>query len=185
MSQTPTAPIHDAVLAAALLGIQYTAEDLAAFGAPPPPAPGSLTFFDPGWSILRLRDAVANKGTIFYQQSWYDTQDFATMEEQSRYRQLRVEAVEGSFSKTFADQQGLLPSDEEVPPARVVIMGMVLHFLATGQRLFPGYWVRCQDQSSDGYRVWVGHFHRSGLGVFRDPDENRSADLGLAAARNF
>jgi hypothetical protein len=53
MSQTnASAPVYDAATIATLLGISYTPEQLAAFGAPPPPLEGFLTFFDPGWSIL-------------------------------------------------------------------------------------------------------------------------------------
>lgn len=129
-------PVHDAVRVASLLDIVYTDKRLLAdFGPPPPALDGYVTFFDPGWSILRLREAVKDRGEgIFYPQNWYDAEAFANAEAKPGYRQLRMEAVPDSFRKWFSEQQTLLTADEEVPPARVVIAGMVIHFLATGER---------------------------------------------------
>ena len=183
ITQLTDGPAYDAGHVSKLLGIGYTAEELASFGTPPRSLPDRVTFFDPGWSIVRLREAVTGKGQIFYAQSWYNTQDFATLEDQPRYRQLRMEAVKDSFSKIFADQQKLLLPDEEVPLARVVVMGMVIHFLSTGERLFPTSYVRCQDQGSDGSRVYVGRFAGAGLRVGGPWDDDPYSDIGLASAR--
>jgi hypothetical protein len=152
---------------------------------PPNPLPGFVTFFDPGWSIVRLRAAVAKQGTIFYSQSWYDREPFANLDESPRYRQLRMTAAPDSFCRTFAEQQTLLPADEEIPSARVVVMGMVIHFLATGERLFADDWVRCVDKDSHGDRVRVGDSIAGGLGVRRVWDGSHDSRLGLSAARKF
>ena len=167
MSPIDSAPVYDAARVAALLGIEYSAKQFAAFGPPPDPLEGFITFFDPGWSILRLREAVAGKGsTIFFPQSWYDTEPFAQLEDKARYRQVLSEPLSASFRKTFAEQQTLLANDEEVPLARVVGVGVVAHFLATGRRLFADCYVRTGDRFSDGYRVLVGYFDRDGLDVY-------------------
>jgi hypothetical protein len=176
-------PVYDARRVAELLGLQFSEEELNAFGTLPESLEDFVTFFDPGWSLLRLRETVAGKGTIFYPQSWYNTQDFVTLEGPPRYRQLRMEAMKDSFDKTFADQQKLLLPDEEVPLTRVVVMGMVLHFLVAKERLFPTSYVRCQDKASGGDRVSVGHFDGAGLHVHSDWDDNPDSSIGLASAR--
>jgi hypothetical protein len=176
--------VYDAAAVATLLGIiQYTAEELAAFGPPPKPVEGFVTFFDPGWSILRLREAVAGKGKIFWSEGWYNKQTFAQLEEPPRYLQVRMEAVPGSFFQTFAAQQKLLGTDEEVPLARVVVAALIVHFLGTGVRLLPTCWVRCADEHSGGSRVNVGNFDVAGLVVNGSWDDGRSALIGVAASR--
>src|SRR5206468_2742797 len=92
-----------------------------------------------------------------------DDKVFATQRNNPRYRQLRMDAVEESSGKTFAEQESLLSAEEEVPSARSVVMGVVLHFLATQQHLFPDCYVRCADKYFGGYGVCVGDFDRDGL----------------------
>jgi hypothetical protein len=163
--------------------------DVDLFSAPriadaPPARDGFVTFFDPGWSILRLRERVVGKG-IFYPQTWYDNEPFAKYEDQPRYRQLQMEAVKNSLSKTFAEQQALIPPVAEIPTARVVLTAMVIHFLATGERLFSDYWVRCVDQTSDGPLVFVGEFDPDGVRVNYWFPAYSSDDLGVVLARKF
>jgi hypothetical protein len=182
MSETKTALVYDAQRVAELLSINYSAEELAAFGLAPAPLEGFVTFFDPGRSILRLREAVKRKGTLFYRQSWYEREAFAQREDEPHYRQLRMEAVQSSFRKTFAEQQAPLPAGEEVPTARTAVMGMVLHFLATDGQLFPECYARCADQVSLGSRVGVGYFDGSGLCVSTLWVGDRFSNVGLASA---
>ena len=157
------APVYDPRAVALLLGrILYTDDELATFGPPPKPLPGFLTFYDPGWSILKVREAVRRKA-IFYDQDWYDRHAFALKAGLPRYRQLRMEAPKNSFVKSFVEQTALLSPDEEVPTARTIVMGMALHFLATGTFLFPDVYIRTADQTSDGRRVFVGNVPRVGL----------------------
>ena len=180
-----TAPVHDAAAVARLLGITaYTAEQLSAFGPPPDPRPGFVTFLDPGCSILMLRAAVGHR-RVFVPQSWYGREAFAVAQYRPCYRQVRTEPVPDSLGKTYADQLALLPADEEVPMARAVVAALVVRFLATGERLLPGVWVRCADQTSDGLRVYVGDFDRDGLSVNGRWDDNRNSGIGLASSRKF
>ena len=183
-TQNTTTPAYEAVHVAGLLGFMLPVSrpsDVQPRG--PQCLPGFVTFYDPGWSIVRLRDAVAKKGTIFFPQDWYDYEPFAQFDEQPRYRQLRMKALPGSFGKSFMEQQLLLPTDEVVPSARVVVMRMVIHFLATDERVFPNYSVRCIDQDLDGDRVNVGHFDADGLLVYRFWDDYNNSILGLSDSR--
>ncbi len=168
-----------------LFSLNYTEEQIMAIGPPPDALPGFLTFFDPGWDILRLRQFCANKGKIFYRQGWYGDENFSKRVETPCYRQIRLEAVDGSFNKDFDSQQCLLAENEEVPSARVVVMGMAIHFLLSGHRLFEKCHVRCADKDSDGGRVYVGGFGRGGLRVDAYWDDHRHSGIGLASSRKF
>lgn len=145
----------------------------------PKTLPGFVTFFDPGWSISRT--PFPNQSLLPTNKMWSDVE----LEEQPQYRQLRMTAVPDSFNKTFPEQQTLLPTDEEVPCARVVIVGMVIHFLATGERLFADRVVRCSDISSCGRRLCVGHFDRDGLHFYNSWDNVRDTIISLASSRKF
>jgi hypothetical protein len=167
-----------------LLVLGYSEHLIYCAGNPPKPRQGFITFFDPGWSILQLRESGLGK-CMFKPQQWYNGESFAERKEQSCYRQLHLEPVNDSFDKTFVEQQQLLSADEEVPSARVVVMGMAIHFLATGERLFFDYCVRCVDPTSDGYRVIVGNFNSGGISVGRYWDDYCDSGLGLASSRKF
>ncbi len=168
---------YDAPAVAKLLGSSEVVD-------PPTTPPGFITFFDPGWSILTLLHRLHAK-KVFSPQSWYEHEPFAKREEPSSHRQLRMEAVHDSLGKTFAEQKALIPPDEEIPTARVAMMGTVIHFLATGQRLFPACYVRCVDRASDGNRVFVGYFGSDVFVVDRCWDDRRHNGLGLASSRKF
>jgi len=67
----------------------------AVFGCSAAPSPlaeldGFVTFFDPGWSILHLREAVGAKGMSFYPQNWYDNEPFAKTREKSPTNEISV-----------------------------------------------------------------------------------------------
>src|SRR5439155_982570 len=143
------------------------------------------TFFDPGWSVLTLRAAVADQRGIFNPLSWYDREPFALTGDGPRYRQVRTQPVPGSARKTFAQQVALLAQGEEVPTARMVLAAVVIHFLATGQRLLPNVYVRCADQTSRGDRVCVGHFVSDGLRMSVDLVDSRYGPVGLASSRKL
>lgn len=76
----------------------------------------------------------------------------AQIANRTQLKQLGMEAVKDSFRKTFAQQRALVPPDLQIPAARVVAMAMLIHFLATCERIFPHYWVRCFDQFSESIR---------------------------------
>ncbi len=184
MNTLKDAPIYNAETVSRLLEIPYDEEELAKLSNPPP-VPGYVTYFDPGWSILILRDAVSDKGSIVCPQNWYEDEPFADFEEELQYRQLRMAAVEDSFGKTFAEQQALVPPGLEIPTARVVLMAMAIRLLASGERLYPSCWVRCVDQTSYSSLVIVGGFDRGGVCVNAASPGYSDGDLGVVLSRKF
>ena len=182
-------PVYNACIVNELLHSGYRFEQLASFGRPPASLPGFVTFFDPGWSILRLRECArlrvfGSSQTIFYPQTWYDNEPFAKLQEPPGYRQLQMRAAQDSFGKIFAKQKALVPPDAEIPTARAILMGVVIHFLATGERLVSDHWVRCADQTLCGGLVIVGDFGPHGIDV-DTTGHGRSGDLGVVLSRKF
>jgi hypothetical protein len=57
----------------------------------------------------------------------------------------------------------LLTAWEDVPTARVALMGTVIHFLAAGDSLYSSCCVRCVDQDSNHLRVYVGGLPSRGI----------------------
>ena len=142
-------PTYDAAAVSSFFGLQYPKQGLRQFITPPIPLPGFLTFFDPGWTLLRLRRFGRKKG-IPFPQKWYEHEPFAKVHARPCYRHLRVAPVSGSLGKTFTFQQDGLLAGEVIPRVRVVITAMLVHFLATGERLYRPEKVRCIDTTAAG-----------------------------------
>ncbi len=132
-------------------------------------------------SLKEMRDQ--NPELFYSGNDWWFSQPFAKKRGKAgRKLQIRTSAVPGSFSKTFAEQQGLLSDGEFVPTARDLIEGAIAYYRETGKRLFFEYWVRTEDVSTCGSRVYV-RFRSGGVGVFYGWGDSRSSRLGLAVAR--
>jgi len=176
------APIYDAASAIQLLNSTPSKEEVAAFGPPPAPRKGFITFFDPGWSIIQLTTVRG----VLYRDWWYAPDHFAQATGCPRYCQVRMECIPGSYGKTFNDQVALLPKEEEVPVARQVLTALILHFLRTGERLLPQQFVRSASLTSKrALRVIVGNFDHNGLRVDSYRDDDPLSHIGLVSSWKF
>ncbi|MDD5396111.1 MAG: hypothetical protein PHV78_02575 [Patescibacteria group bacterium] len=118
-------------------------------------------------------------------EAWYSNQRFAVRTTgKLRWRLMPLEIVPNSEDKTFADQQSMLPTNYEVPPAVTEVTKAMLYFKKSGQYVNPTRYGRCSDLTSGGYRVYVGYFDANGL-VVDDWDGYRYDHIGLSAARKF
>jgi hypothetical protein len=183
MNLTTSAPVYDAATVNRLLGLCCNDGEITAYGPPPTPLPGFVTFFDPGCGIITLRALLCGRVT-FDLDFINDGEPFTAAREDAAYRQMRMEPLPGSIGKEFGIQMALQPRDETVPSARAIVTAMVVHFLATGERLFPDYWVRSSDMTRCGNRVIVGH----NCSVIDMDDAGDLAEiyyLGLASARQL
>ncbi len=184
-------PIYDVTAVRSLLDpIRWlTAEKLAALGPPPAPLPGFITFLDPGGCLRAMLETFPVR--VFCPPSWrYPSWDHPIRKSmiataQPCYRQLRMEAPPETLGKTWAEQVALLTDGKEVPTARVVFLGIVLHFRATGERLHAAEWVRTADVLTNGGRLCVGDFRERGITLFHDFDGGSSDETGLAVARKL
>lgn len=144
---------------------------------------GVYRFFDPGTSLIILRDVpVVREKKIMCRQDWYEGYDWARREDAPQERVLRI-PVDGSFNLAFPDQEKLLTEDEEVPSTRSVAAFLAVNALATGKRLLPDRYVRTADKDSDGNRVRVGSFVADGFRVAYCGDGRCSPGLGVVASR--
>ena len=174
-------PVYDLAAIVSLLRPFRLGDELAAFGAPPSGVPGFLTFFDPGWSLLTLRAAVGSYQRIFRPQP-APPRRLLEATAAPAYRRVRMDALPESSCKAFGEQSGLLGPGEGVPTTRTLVLGILLHFLATGERLFLDGWVRTADVTGPGRHACVGDFLEDGLVLFDELDGGCSPDVGLAVA---
>jgi len=118
-------------------------------------------------------------------EAWYSGHKFAVKTTgQLRWRLMPLEIVPNSENQTFADQQGMLPANYEVPLAMTEVTKAFLYFKKSGKYVNPNRYGRCLDLTSDGLRVGVGIFDAIGL-VVDGYWDGRRVNVGLAAARKF
>lgn len=115
-------------------------------------------------TVVRVRAKAPSKKPrkAFFstQHSWYSDRPFATEEKVGvGWFWVRKAPIEGSYSKTIADQQLLVPAGEEVPRVCELVYAVVLYFMATDERLFRDADVRCVEGPH------VGSFGSDGLGI--------------------
>lgn len=178
---------HDFFQVEHLLNLQYGGEKeriLKAYPTPPKPVEGFLTFFDPGWSIADMNLFWSDRNDIIFPYGHaYNGEAFLLLEEKPCYRQMRYQPVGDSHDRRFFDHKMMVPDDEEIPHARQVVMGMIIHYLLTGSRIFPNL-VRCIDVDQSNNRVCVGNFiPRKGLGIRTIHDGYHAAELGVVTAK--
>jgi hypothetical protein len=138
---------------------------------------------------LSLLDVRATFADLFFSKTggWYaeEKQSFSRASVPVRWHLLRTTPVPESLGKTWDEQCRLLLPDEEVPSAATVAFATMLHFRATGQRLFKGCYVRTSDVGAVGLRVRVGRFAAGGFVVDDLWDHYRYGLLGLSSVRKF
>jgi hypothetical protein len=142
---------------------------------PPPPIPtkGYATFWDPGCSIQTL---AKKKRELFYMPDLL-TERFAKDTDSWKWRMIRLAPIEPGL--TFADQEKKLATGDKPAAARELVTFLVLHFLATGERLEMQRW-RCSDVMESGRRVIVGPFHELGLDIANVSDAWKSPGIALS-----
>lgn len=139
-------------------------------------------------SINDVRQKVSgNAARLFYSalgKAWFEREQLVQIAVGVRWFLLRKEPVQNSTSKTYGEQEGLIPQGEEIPFARDIVFAIMALFLTTRERLFENVYVRCRDVHTDGHRVYVGYFDRDGL-CFNDVwDDYRHGYLGACSVRN-
>jgi len=103
-----------------------------------------------------------------------------------RWYLMPLEIVPKSENKTYQEQIAMLPADDyEVPHAIEEVTKDILYYRKNGTYLNPTRYGRCQDVTSDGFRVFVGRFDSRGLNVDDWSDDLRYCSIGVAASRKF
>jgi hypothetical protein len=131
-------------------------------------------------SLMGLRARVPE--ALYFKRAWYAEQDFARVPMRARWRLLRREPVPHSTSKAWSRQQAVLGRDELVPGVCELALAIVLHYLATTERLLAAVYVRTEDVDASGRRVGLGRFGRDGLRI-RSWGDYPDYYIGMAGAR--
>jgi hypothetical protein len=148
---------------------------------------------DIGLSIMGLKKLESCKGLLAYREDWSKfLESIVTGKDQPSWRLIRKTPIENSFNKGWKRQQTLLnPQTDEIPLARQVIYTTILHFLATGERLFETFYVRTNDRRPNKYNisvekiygVAVGFFDENGFDIVLRHPRDLCSDTGVASAR--
>ena len=140
----------------------------------------------PSLSIVELRDALfTGSRDLLLLESWFlkGAAAVAYDKGQPGWHLVRRTPVPDSCGRTWYEQQALLLAEEEVPAVRVLVYAMIVHYFATGERLFQDVHVRCADTLPPVGRALVGHFGSYGVTIHSDLDDYSNECIGLASER--
>lgn len=135
----------------------------------PIPTNGYVTFWDPGCSLLTMRQ---KQPSLFSYGHFLEGQAFAKLSDSWKYRQinLTVSGLDEPFDAKTPD----------LPLARELVTYLVLAFLKTGEKIeIPR--LRCRDVMPSGRRVCVGPWFPSGLEICNVSDRWTSPNMGYCA----
>jgi len=136
---------------------------------------------------ISLMEVWGFQTNLFYAKSdpWYKSQQFATTKVKAGWYLVRKTPVPDSTSNTWEEQLSLLTEVDEVPRASVLAQAILIHYLETDERLFPGIYVRFSDVVSGGVRVYLGRFDQDGLSVDSNWGTYRNSSVGGSASRKL
>jgi hypothetical protein len=131
-------------------------------------------------SIMDMRERAPQ--AFYFKRAWYAEEEFANKPTKTSWYLIRKEAVPGSTSKLWDEQQESLPEDEVAPTLCEVVLAVLLHYLETGERMFSSHYVRTNDVDSGGRRVSVGRFASNGVRV-QSKGDSRDYYIGVAGSK--
>jgi hypothetical protein len=131
-------------------------------------------------SVMNVR-AVAPEA-FYFTKLWYADEEFARKKAKASWYLIRKNAVPGSTSKTWAEQQAAMPENEFTPRMAELVQAVIVHYLETGERLFSSHYVRTNDVDSGGRRLSLGRFASRGVRMHSRGDF-RDYYIGLAGAQ--
>jgi hypothetical protein len=127
---------------------------------------GKLSFFDPGMSIIQMRDHPIVKGKgILINQDWYNSFGWAEVSENPCKRSIRLLAKWDIFDLDFNGKSRHLLQNERVPRLRRVCALLVINALAKGEKdLLRGCYVACFDMK-DQMHPFIGFPETDGYSI--------------------
>jgi hypothetical protein len=162
----PQSPLQDPKRCHELLGIVGPYDPPAL----PVPTTNHVTFWDPGCSIQTI---AKKQPTLLYRPDWLEGERFARDSDSWKWRQ--IDMTVSGLGEPFDTP---MLSRDDMPLARELVSYLVLHFLATGERLdIPR--LRCKDVMPSGRRVVVGPFRDCGLEIANVSDRWASPGIGF------
>ena len=136
-----------------------------------------------GTSIMDMR--LAAPQVFYFNKAWYADEEFANASVKRGWCLVRRDAVQGSTSKLWTEQEATMPEAEYIPPASTVVLAVILHYLETGERLMSALYVRTDDVDRTGRRGSVGRFAEHGLRIQSRGESLRDYYVGVAGARRW
>lgn len=117
-------------------------------------------------TIMDIRSKISQNLLDPLERAWYKKLSFARNDKvKMRWYLIRKDIVPDSTGKTYIEQVHMLSKDEEVPRACEMVYMIVLTYLTTGVRLFPGYYARCRDIVKRDKYVCAGSYADKGVAI--------------------
>lgn len=163
--------------AAPILGLGKASSDPL-----PDPAPGEVLIRVGAWSLQDLRTCeTVVRHNLMWDQDWYNEYPFPREKLTPGVYRVRL-PIPDSNRKTFAEQQKLLLSGEEVAPVALVAATLLCHLKQAGNDLLNDDWTRCSETLPDEDRV-VLLVSEGRVLVYYCWDDNRYDFVWLAGCR--
>ena len=130
-----------------------------------------------GLPIVELMNRLGDE-LFRYEGRWLRHQQFASRQGKPGWELIRKTLLEGSLTKTWAQQQRMVRENESIPIAQSIAYTVIGHFLSTSERLLQQQYVRCSDEELGARHICVGRFERQGVSFDRYLD-NGAYEFGL------
>lgn len=131
---------------------------------------GALSLLD----VVEIRSEVRGSSLP---RSWFFSEAFAQTKCGAGWYLVQKYCSPGTKGKSWQEQKRLLADDEFVPSAAVLMQTILVHYLQTGEMLFPEEFARVSDTTAHNDNVMIGE----GTTILRHT--TRSIHTGLASCR--
>jgi hypothetical protein len=85
-----------------------------------------------------------------------------------------------SWMLSYPDQKKRMPEGYQVPTVLQAVTSIIMHFVDTGNRLYPYTYTNCQEIHGRGYHLSVGEYSADGLIVY---SKYPSKNVGVSAVK--
>jgi hypothetical protein len=109
-----------------------------------------------GLTLIGLRDSAIGQ-KLMHRQDWYEQYEWCRQALPAGIYRLRI-PVPGSYGKSFAEQQAVLPVGEQPAPVVLVAAAMLCMEKSGQPDPLRGTWTRCAESAAPGGRAalaWV------------------------------
>ena len=142
-------PVYPAEEVAELFKLRISQSVLDSFKTPPEPSPRHIGAWHPGLPLREQAELPLVRGrNLLCVRQDLRSRKFATVPVQAGYYPICMPAPDtGRLS--IAEQESVVAQFGEVAcPAPIGTWNWLVHFLATGESLGLGLWMRCQEETS-------------------------------------
>ncbi|MEM8727481.1 MAG: hypothetical protein AAGE99_02040 [Chlamydiota bacterium] len=150
-----------------------------------------ILFYLPKEINLNYLNEILIENEIKDEKSWLTCKnkeiDFYLNESsnQSYYALLTKETIPESDYSALSDQEKLIREDYGVPTVLELVIGSILHYVKTDQRLYSYGYSRCKEVFKSDFSLVVGFFGKKGIRITTNRKEEAYENQGLSVVRKI